>query len=48
MEKKLLGVPLRDRIRDEKLRNTSGLVNAVTEARKTKWRWGGHIMRMNQ
>ena len=48
MERKLLGVTLRDRIRNEELRNRSGLVNAATEARKTKWRWGGHIMRMNQ
>ncbi|PSN54709.1 hypothetical protein C0J52_04855 [Blattella germanica] len=47
-ERKLLGVPLRDPIRNEELKNRSGLVIAATETRRTKWRWGGHIMRMNQ
>lgn len=48
MERKMLGLSLRDRIRNEELRIKSGLANTAKEARKTKWRWGGHVIRMEQ
>jgi hypothetical protein len=48
MERKVLGISLKDRIRNEELRRRSGIENAAKAARRLKWRWGGHVARMDQ
>ncbi|KAJ4426727.1 hypothetical protein ANN_26526 [Periplaneta americana] len=37
--KKILGISLKDRIRNEEVRRRSGVEDVVTIANRTKWRW---------
>jgi hypothetical protein len=46
MERKVSGINLKDRMRNEELRR-SGIEDAVKAARRLKWRWGGHMARMD-
>ncbi|KAJ4432629.1 hypothetical protein ANN_21252 [Periplaneta americana] len=48
MERKntVLGISLKDRIRNEEVRRRSGVEDVVILANRTKWRWGGHVVRM--
>ncbi|KAJ4433359.1 hypothetical protein ANN_15618 [Periplaneta americana] len=46
MERKILGISLKDRIRNEEVRRRSGVEDVVTLANRMKWRWGGHVVRM--
>ena len=48
MERKLLGITLKDKMRNEELRRRSGMEDAATNARILKWRWGGHVARLHQ
>jgi hypothetical protein len=48
MERKVLGINLKDRMRNEELRRRSGIEDAAKAARRQKWRWGGHVARMDQ
>jgi hypothetical protein len=47
MERKVLGINLKDRVRNEELRRRSGIEDAAKTARRLKWRWGGHVARMD-
>jgi hypothetical protein len=47
MERKVLGINLKDRMRNKELRR-SGIGDAAKAARRLKWRWGGHVARMDQ
>jgi hypothetical protein len=35
-------------MRNEELRRRSGIEDAAKAARRQKWRWGGHVARMDQ
>ena len=48
MEKKILGVRLQDRIRNEDLRKRTNVKDATTVATHTKCKWAGHVKRMGQ
>jgi hypothetical protein len=48
MERKVLEINLKDRMRNEELRRRSGIEDAAKAARRLKWRWGGHVVRMDQ
>ena len=48
MERKILGVRLQDRIRNEDLRKRTNIKDATTLATHTKWKWAGLVMRMGQ
>jgi hypothetical protein len=48
MEIKLLGVNLKDRMWNKELRRRNGIEDAAKAARRLKWRWGGHVTRMDQ
>ena len=48
MERKIIGIKLQDRIRNEELRKRSGIEDAAVTAKTLKWRWGGHVVRMDQ
>jgi hypothetical protein len=45
MEREILGVSLRDRIRNEDIRARTGLTDVVARAASLKWRWAGHVVR---
>ncbi|KAJ4451705.1 hypothetical protein ANN_03175 [Periplaneta americana] len=45
MERKILGISLKDRIRNEEVRRRSGVEDVVTLAKRMKWRWGGRVIR---
>jgi hypothetical protein len=48
MERKVLGINLKDRMCNEELNRRSGIEDEAKAARRLKWRWGGHVARMNQ
>jgi hypothetical protein len=48
LERKVLGINLKDRMWNEELRRRSGMEDAAKAARRLKWRWGGHVARMDQ
>jgi hypothetical protein len=48
MERKVLDIKLRDKLRNEDFRRESGMEDAGSKARTLKWRWGGHVARMTQ
>jgi hypothetical protein len=48
MERQVLDIKLRDKMRNEDLRMESGMEDAASKARTLKWRWGGHVARMTQ
>mgnify|MGYP007063903827 CR=1 FL=1 len=48
MERRILDIRIADRIRNEELRKRSDMVDAASSAHLLKWRWGGHIARMEQ
>jgi hypothetical protein len=39
---------LKDRMRNEELKRRSGIEDAAKAARRGKWRWGGHVARLDQ
>lgn len=47
MQRKILGISLQDRISNEELRNLSSDADVLERATKLKWKWGGHVARLN-
>lgn len=45
MERAMLGVSLRDRIRNDVIRQRSGVTDIAHRISKLKWQWAGHISR---
>ena len=41
----MIGITLRDKVRNEELRRRTGLKDVVTEAKHLKWKWAGHVIR---
>ena len=48
MERKILDIRLQGRVCNEDLRKRTNIKDATTLATHTKWKWAGHIMRMDQ
>lgn len=46
MERSMIGVSLRDRVRNEDLRARTGVTDVIYQIAKLKWNWAGHIARM--
>ena len=46
MEKKMLNVKLKDRIRNTIIRQRTTVTNIVQYVTNTKWKWAGHIAQM--
>lgn len=46
MERKILGISLKDRINNKRLQEITSSKNIVHEAARIKWRWGGHVVRL--
>ena len=47
MERALLGITMRDRHRSPWIRAKTGVNDIVQVVEKQKWKWAGHIARMN-
>lgn len=47
MERSMLGVCLRDHIRNEELRRRTGVTDVIKRIATLKWNWAGHIARMS-
>ncbi|CAH2269166.1 jg1699 [Pararge aegeria aegeria] len=45
MERLILGVSLRDKIRNEKIRRITRVIEIAQRVAKLKWKWAGHIAR---
>ena len=45
MERRMLGITRRDRIRNEEIRRRTGVKDVILEANNLKWSWAGHIAR---
>lgn len=41
----MMGVGLRDRIRNEDLRHMTGVTHVIKRVTTLKWKWAGHIAR---
>ena len=46
MERAMLKITLRDRKTNEWIRKKTGLTDVISTVAKKKWRWAGHIARM--
>ena len=47
MERVMLGVSLREKIRNEEIRKRTGVMDVVERVLRLKWQWAGHIARDN-
>ncbi|KAJ4439579.1 hypothetical protein ANN_07706, partial [Periplaneta americana] len=47
MERKILNVSLRDRLRNEEIRRRTKMRDVVERAENLKWKWGGHVACMD-
>ena len=45
MERNMLGITLRDKIRNTEIRRKTNIRDIVEEVAKMKWRWAGHVAR---
>ncbi|CAH2267251.1 jg14719 [Pararge aegeria aegeria] len=45
MERAMLGVSLRDQIRNEEIRRRTRVTDIARQVTKLKWQWAGHIAR---
>jgi hypothetical protein len=43
----MLGITVRDRKRDQWIRSKTGVQDIGHYAKRSKWRWAGHIARCN-
>ena len=47
MERKILHITYRDRIRNDIIRSRTRMTDVATAAASRKWKWGGHVARMD-
>ena len=48
MERAMLGISLRDRVRNEQVRRLSKVEDVIERIAKAKWQWAGHVARGDQ
>lgn len=46
MERSMLGVSLRDHIRNEEIRQRTGVTDVIARIARLKWNWAGHLARL--
>ena len=46
MERKLLGLSLKDRVPNTRIREITKLDDVAQRASRLKWKWGGHVARL--
>ena len=47
MERSILNIKRLDKIRSSKIRKKTKIIDVLDYALKSKWRWAGHVARMN-
>ena len=47
MERSMLGKSRRDRIRNEWIREKTGVMDVIEQVKRRKWKWAGHVARMS-
>jgi hypothetical protein len=47
MERKIPGVSLKDRKKNEEIRHKTGMRGVLNTADRLKWKWGGHVARLD-
>lgn len=47
MERRMLGIALRDHIRNTEVRQKSRVTDVASRLTKMRWRWVGHLARTN-
>jgi hypothetical protein len=47
MERQMLGVSLRDRIRNEEIRSGTKVTDIANRTARLKWQWAGHVARQD-
>jgi hypothetical protein len=47
MERQMLGVSIRDKIRNEEIRRRTKVTDIATRIAKLKWQWAGHVARQD-
>ena len=48
MERAILGILLRERIRNQNIRRRTGVTDVIERTAKLKWQWVGHIGRQDR
>ena len=46
MERKILGIKITDKIPNEQISVKTNILNIIKHITNTKWRWAGHVARM--
>ena len=46
MERKILGIKITDKIPNEEISVKTNILNIIKHITNTKWRWAGHVARM--
>lgn len=46
MERGMIGLTLRDRIRNEEVRRITGVQDIIERIARLKWNWAGHVARL--
>ena len=46
MERKILGIKITDKIPNEEISMKTNILNIIKHITNTKWRWAGHLARM--
>ena len=46
LERRILGLSLRDRVPNTRIRETTKLYDVAQRATRLKWKWGGHVARL--
>ena len=47
VERRMLGISLRDRVRNTELRKKTGVTDVLKRIATAKWKWAGHVARMS-
>ncbi|KAJ4437180.1 hypothetical protein ANN_17315 [Periplaneta americana] len=47
MERKILQLSLKNKVRNEELRNRTDMKDVINTAKRLKWKWGGQVVRMD-
>ena len=47
MERSILNIRLKDKVKTCKIREKTGVIDALQHMRKLKWKWAGHVARLS-
>lgn len=47
MERSILDIKKQDKVRNTNIRRKTNVIDALTHCKKQKWKWAGHVARMD-